>query len=42
MKQSMYPAEKLRDPEWLKTMSQTPSIMDYSRFNRRRGAGGQD
>ncbi len=30
---SMYPAEKLRDPEWLKTMSHTPSIMDYSRFN---------
>jgi hypothetical protein len=29
----MYPAEKLRDPEWLKTMSHTPSIMDYSRFN---------
>jgi len=30
---SMYPAEKLRDPEWLQTMSHTPSIMDYSRFN---------
>ena len=30
---SMYPADKLRDPEWLKTMSHTPSIMDYSRFN---------
>ena len=30
---SMYPAAKLRDPEWLKTMSHTPSIMDYSRFN---------
>jgi hypothetical protein len=30
---SMYPAEKLRDPDWLKTMSHTPSIMDYSRFN---------
>jgi hypothetical protein len=30
---SMYPAEKLRDPEWLKTMSHTPSIMDYARFN---------
>ncbi len=30
---SMYPAQKLRDPEWLKTMSHTPSIMDYSRFN---------
>ena len=30
---SMYPAAKLRDPEWLKTMSHTPSIMDYARFN---------
>jgi len=30
---SMYPANKLRDPEWLKTMGHTPSIMDYSRFN---------
>ena len=30
---SMYPVDKLRDPEWLKTMSHTPSIMDYSRFN---------
>jgi hypothetical protein len=30
---SMYPAQKLRDPEWLKSMSHTPSIMDYSRFN---------
>jgi len=28
-----YPAEKLRDPEWLKTMSFTPTIMDYARFN---------
>ena len=28
-----YPVEKLRDPEWLKTMSHTPTIMDYSRFN---------
>lgn len=30
---SMYPVDKLRDPEWLKTMSHTPTIMDYSRFN---------
>lgn len=30
---SLYPIEKLRDPEWLRTMSHTPSIMDYSRFN---------
>lgn len=28
-----YPVEKLRDPDWLKTMGHTPSIMDYSRFN---------
>ena len=28
-----YPVEKLRDPEWLRTMSHTPTIMDYSRFN---------
>jgi len=30
---SLYPFEKLRDPEWIKTMGHTPSIMDYSRFN---------
>ena len=30
---SLYPPEKLRDPQWLKTMGHTPSIMDYSRFN---------
>ena len=28
-----YPVEKLRDKEWLKTMSHTPTLMDYSRFN---------
>jgi len=28
-----YPAEKMRDPAWLKTMSSTPTLMDYSRFN---------
>jgi hypothetical protein len=28
-----YPAEKVRDPEWLKTMGHTPTLMDYSRFN---------
>ena len=28
-----YPAEKLRDAQWLKTMSHTPTLMDYSRFN---------
>ena len=28
-----YPAEKVRDPQWLKSMSHTPTLMDYSRFN---------
>jgi hypothetical protein len=28
-----YPIEKLRSAEWLKTMSHTPTLMDYSRFN---------
>jgi len=28
-----YPAEKVRDPQWLKTMGHTPTLMDYSRFN---------
>ncbi len=30
---SLYPPEKLRDPDWVKTMSHTPTLMDYSRFN---------
>ncbi|HYL39278.1 MAG TPA: DUF5117 domain-containing protein, partial [Bryobacteraceae bacterium] len=30
---STYPQEKIRDREWLKKMSHTPSIMDYSRYN---------
>ncbi|MFT7775524.1 zinc-dependent metalloprotease [Roseateles sp.] len=30
---SLYPVDKLRDPQWLKTMGHTPSLMDYSRFN---------
>ena len=30
---SMYPAAKLRDAQFLKTMGHTASIMDYSRFN---------
>ena len=30
---SLYPVDKLRDPEWLKTMGHVPSLMDYSRFN---------
>jgi len=28
-----YPAEKVRDKEWLKSMGHTPTLMDYSRFN---------
>jgi len=28
-----YPVDKVRDPQWLKTMSHTPTLMDYSRFN---------
>ena len=30
---STYPAEKVRDREWVKTMGHTPTLMDYSRFN---------
>ena len=30
---SLYPVDKLRDPQWLRTMGQVPSMMDYSRFN---------
>jgi hypothetical protein len=30
---SQYPADKLRDPAWVKTMGHTPTLMDYSRFN---------
>ena len=30
---SLYPLDKLRDAQWLRTMGHTPSIMDYSRFN---------
>ena len=30
---SMYPAEKVRDREWVKKMGHTPTLMDYSRFN---------
>jgi hypothetical protein len=30
---SLYPIEKIRDREWVKTMGHVPSIMDYSRFN---------
>ena len=28
-----YDAAKVRDAQWLKTMSHTPTLMDYSRFN---------
>ncbi len=28
-----YPAEKVRDAAWLKTMGYSPSIMDYARFD---------
>jgi hypothetical protein len=28
-----YPVEKIRNAEWLRTMSHTPTLMDYSRFN---------
>ena len=30
---SMYPLDSIRDPEFLRRMGHTPSIMDYSRFN---------
>ncbi len=30
---SLYPIEKVRDREWVRTMSHTPTLMDYSRFN---------
>lgn len=30
---SLYPFEKLRDPEWVAEMGHTPTLMDYSRFN---------
>jgi hypothetical protein len=30
---SLYSAAKLRDPQFLKTMGHTPTLMDYSRFN---------
>jgi hypothetical protein len=30
---SLYPFEKLRDPQWLKEMGHVATLMDYSRFN---------
>jgi hypothetical protein len=30
---SMYPADKVRDKEWVKKMGHTPTLMDYARFN---------
>ena len=28
-----YAVDKVRDPQWLRTMGHTPTLMDYSRFN---------
>lgn len=30
---SLYPPERLRDPDWVRTMGHTPTLMDYARFN---------
>ena len=30
---SLYPLERVRDPDWVATMGHTPTLMDYSRFN---------
>ena len=30
---SLYPIEKIRNREWVKTMGHTPTLMDYARFN---------
>jgi hypothetical protein len=30
---SLYTLEQIRNPEWVKKMGHTPSIMDYARFN---------
>jgi hypothetical protein len=30
---SLYPADKVRDREWVGEMGHTPTLMDYSRFN---------
>ncbi|MEE2636844.1 MAG: zinc-dependent metalloprotease [Acidobacteriota bacterium] len=30
---SLYPLDRLRDPAWVATMSHTPTLMDYARFN---------
>jgi hypothetical protein len=30
---SLYPADKVRDREWVKTMGHVATLMDYSRFN---------
>ena len=30
---AMYPAEKVRDPQWVRAMGYSPSIEDYARFN---------
>ena len=30
---SLYPPDRVRDPDWVRTMSHTPTLMDYARFN---------
>ena len=30
---SLYPPERVRDADWVRTMSHTPTLMDYARFN---------
>lgn len=30
---SLYPPERLRDPDWVRTMGHAPTLMDYARFN---------
>ena len=30
---SLYPPDRLRDPDWVREMSHTPTLMDYARFN---------
>ena len=30
---SLYPPDKVRDPDWVRTMGHTPTLMDYARFN---------
>jgi hypothetical protein len=39
---STYTIEQIRDPKWVKENGHTPTLMDYSRFNLRGPARGQD